>query len=225
VGWLDIPTATLALRTLVNDGPTDKRAINKKVLGIQDGVNTIFTTFEFRRVGSFQTPAFPMGIYVNGASVPGNKVIQDDPASGVFQLNASVLPGNREPMTASYYYQWFVDAELQQFLADASNWLGQGGNYITLDPGLNEAAIRFAAQKAYEKAAMKYSTRMSEVFQLEDAPSEDILKAITAFQAMAKDFMDSAGKMRDDFYTRQGQSLAPNYGFALGRVRDPVPRR
>lgn len=226
MAWPDIATAVSALRNIIFDGPTDKRAVNKKVLGVVDGVNVTFTTFEYRRVGAFTSPTFPLpGVYVNGVLVPGNKVTNDDPASGVFQLDPSVLPTNRQPLTASYYYQWFLDAELEQFLGDASRWLGLGNTYINLPDGLNAAALRFAAQEAYEKAAMKYSTRMSEVYQLEDAPSEDILKSIEAFKEMADSFMEKAETMRDDYYTRQGQSLAPNFGFALGRVRDPVPRR
>lgn len=225
MGWADTATAILALRNLIHDGPTDKRAVNKKVLGVQDGVNTIFTTFEGRRVGDFQHPGFPLGVYVNGAVVPGNKVTADDPLSGVFQLDTSVLPGNRQPLTATYYYQWFLDTELGQFLTDASKWLGLGPTYINVPDGLVPACLRFAAQEAYEKAAMRYSTRMSEVFQLEDAPKEEILKSIEAFKEMAKDFMSKAETMRDDFYERQGQAKAPNFGFALGGVVDPVPRR
>lgn len=225
MGWPDTATAILALRNLIFDGPTDKRAINKKVFGVMDGVNTTFTTFENRRLGSFQTPAFPLGVYVNGVVVPGNKVTQDDTGSGVFQLDPSVLPTNRQALTASYYYHWFLDSDISQFLQDASNWLGLGTTYINVPGGLNAAVLRFAAQEAYEKAAMKYSTRASEVFQLEDAPNEDILKAIAAFKSMAGDFMSKAETMRNDFYTRQGQSGAPNFAFALGRVCDPVPRR
>lgn len=225
VGWLDQPTAILALRNLIHDGPTDKRAINKKVLGVMDGVNQIFTTFENRRLTDFKVPSFPLGVYVDGLPIAGASVLQDDLESGVFQLDTSVLPGNRQALTASYYYQWFTDSDLSQFLEDACEWLGFGRSYQNVTDGLNAALLRFAAQESYEKAAMRYSTRMSEVYQLEDAPSEDILKSIEAFKEMAEGFMDKATTMRDDYYTRQGQSLAPNFGFALGRVVDPTPRR
>lgn len=226
MGWPSTAAGILALRTLIHDGPTDKRAINKKVLGVVDGTNVTFMTFEYRRVGTFTSPAFPVpGVFVNGVLVPGNKVTNDDPASGVFQLDPSALPTARQPFTASYYYQWFTDPELDTFLQNASSWLGSGTAYQNIPDGLNAAALRFAAQEAYEKAAMKYTTRMSEVFQLDDAPKEEVLKAVEAFREMADDFMAKAETMRDDYWTRQGQALAPNYGFALGRVRDPVPRR
>jgi hypothetical protein len=225
MGWTVAADAITGLRALINDGPTDKRALNKKVLGVADGVNVIFTTFENRRVGDFLSPAFPLGLYLSGIPLTGAQVVQDDPESGVFQLSPGVYTANRQSLTASYYYQWFKDEELSEFLTEACRWLGQGDNFVGLDPGLNAAVLRYAAQCAYEKAAMRYSVRMSETYQLEDAPSEDILNSIKAFKDMAEGFMDKAKEMRDDFYTRQGQSLAPNFSFALGRVRDPQPRR
>lgn len=225
VGWPNTAAAVLALRNLIHDGPTDKRAINKKVIGVMDGTNSTFTTFENRRLGSFTAPVFPLGVYVGGVLVPGNKVTQDDPASGAFQLDPTVLPNNRQALTASYYYQWFLDVDLEQFLGDASSWLGLGATYTGIPDGLNAACLRFAAQEAYEKAAMRYTTRMSEAFQLEDAPSEDVLKSVDAFKSMASDFMEKAETMRDDYYERQGQAKAPNFSFALGSVRDPVPRK
>ena len=72
---------------------------------------------------------------------------------------------------------------------------------------------------------MKYSLRMSSIYKTEDAPTEDIINSVNMWKEMAQDFEDSAAKQRDDYYTRQGQSLAPNFAFQLGRVTDPTPRR
>lgn len=227
MGWVDTPTAILSLRTLLFDGPTDKYASGKHVLGFVDGTNAVFKTFENRRVTDFTTATFPAGLFLNGVPIATANVTSDDISTGTFLLNGAGIPTQvpRQVITATYFYQYFYDADLNQFLLDASDWLGLGPNYINLDPGLNAAALRFAAQEAYETLAMRYSTRMSEIYKLEDAPSEDILKSVQAFKEMAEGFMDKASTMRNDFYTRQGQSLAPNYGFALGVVRDPVPRR
>jgi hypothetical protein len=197
----------------------------KKILGVVDGINTIFKTFEYRRVTNFTTATFPLGLYLNGTAIPLGNIIQDDLESGTFQLQAPSLPSNTSKLTGTYYYKWFDDSELDQFLQNASSWLGYGTSYVNLDDGLNAAALRFAAQEAYEKAAAKYSTRASQVFQLEDAPTEDIMKSIEAFKEMSEGFLEKAETMRDDFYKRQGQPLAPLFGFALGRVTDPTPRR
>ncbi len=226
MGWSSTALAITSLRTLVKDNPTDKLCSTKAVLGTVDGTNQIFKTFEYRRLTDFTDSLdFPLGVYYNGNQLAATGVAQDDPDSGTFQLQLSPPPSNRDSIRATYYYHWFTDDELAEFLTNASNWLGLGPTYINLPDGLIAAALRFAAQEAYLAAAMKYTTRMSEVYKLEDAPSEEILKALDAFRGMADDFMESAKDLRDDYYKRQGQSLAPNFGFALGAVTDPTPRR
>jgi hypothetical protein len=227
MAWSDSPTAILALRNILFDGPTHKFASRKKVLGDIDGTNVVFKTFEYRRVTNFTTATGTTGVFLNSLQLTPAQVTSDDTASGTFQIDPSVtpIPTNRDALTASYYYQWFADEELDQFLQNASSWLGQSTNYLTFPDGLNAAALRFAAQEAYEAAAMKYSVRVSEVYQLEDAPTEQILKSVEAMKDMAASFMEKAETMRDDYWKRQGQYLAPNFGFALGKVRDITPRR
>lgn len=227
MGWTSTATAITALRTLIKDNPTDKLCSVKQVIGTVDGVNLIFKTFEYRRVTDFTispTP-FPLGVYKNGTQIDPTNISQDDTDSGAFQLAIAVVPSNRDSIRATYYYQWFEDAELDTFMQNASTWLGLGATYINLPDGLNASALRFAAQEAYLAASMKYATRASEVFKTEDAPSEDVMKSVAAFKDMADSYMETAKDMRDDYYTRQGQSLAPNFGFALGSVTDPTPRR
>ncbi len=225
MGWADAATAYIALRNLIKDNDQDKLCATKAVLGELNGSNKTFKTFEYRRLTDFSSSgtSWPLGIYMNGSMLPSSGVNRDDPDSGTFELTSA--PDDRDSIRASYYYHWFTDVELESFLQNASTWLGQGTNYLNLVDGLNAAALRFAAQEAYVAAAMKYSTRMSEVYKLEDAPSEEILKALDAFRGMAKDFMKSATALRDDYWQRQGQPGAPNVAFSLGSVRDPQPRR
>lgn len=225
MAWLDQATAISSLRQMIYDGPTDKICANKKVLGVTDGINSIFKTFEFRRITDFSEAEFPLGIFLKGVAIDTGLVVQDDLASGIFQLSGDAIPTNRDSLTASYYYQWFVDAELTTFMQNATTWLGFSSNFQNIPDGLNAAALRFAAKESYSAAAMKYSSRMAEVYQLEDSPVEDINKSVQAMQSMADNFMDEATRLRDDYYTRQGQSLAPNFSFSLGRVTDPTPRR
>lgn len=226
MAWPNTATAITALRNILFDGPKDKRANGKKVLGVIDGTNATFSTFEYRRTIPFTSATGTIGVFKSGTNITSS-VLTDDTDSGIFTIASSAIPSatGRDVLTASYYYQWFVDSELDQFLQNGSSWLGLGVTYTNIPDGLNVACLRFAAQEAYEAAASKYSTRIAEVFQLEDAPSEDILKSVEAFHTMADNFLAKAETMRDDFYKRQGQSLAPNFGFALGAVLDPKPRR
>lgn len=225
MAWASTAVAITSLRTLIKDNPTDKICYDKQVIGTVDGDNLYFKTFEYRRITDFTLATFPQGVFIDGAQIDPSLVASDDTTSGAFALTLTAVPQNRSSIRATYYYQWFTDTELDTFLQNSSTWLGYGSTYINLTDGLNAAALRFAAQEAYEAAAMKYSIRMSEVYKLNDAPSEDILNAVKAFSDMADGFMDKARDLRDDYYTRQGQSLAPNFAFSLGRVTDPTPRR
>lgn len=223
--WLSTAAAQQNLQELISDGPTDKYCDQKKVFGQVNGTNLQFKTFEFRRATNFTSSTWPLGVYVNGVPVSNANIQQDDIASGNFQFASGQAPADGSVVTASYYYQWFLSTELDQFLQNASTWLQLGATYINIPDGLNAAALRFAAQECYLKAAMKYSVRAAQTYKLEDVPNEDVLKAVSAFQAMAKDYMASAEKMRDDYYTRSGAALAPNSAIATGSVVDPVPRR
>lgn len=227
MAWSTTAAAILALRSLIHDGPQDKRALQKKVIGAVDGTNTIFTTFEYRRLTTFTaTNAFPLGLYKNGVLQAAAFCSNDDTASGAFQLAAAPSQTSRDVIAASYFYQWFLDSDLDGFLQNASTWLGFAAATYNANPdGLNAATLRFAAQEAYLALSATYSTRMSEVFKLEDSPSEDILKSVQAFKDMASSYMKEATQLRDDYYTRQGQSKAPLFNLCNGSIRDPQPRR
>ena len=75
-------TTSLAdLRKLLNDGPKDKLRYRKRVIGIQNGANLIFKTFEFRRTESLVGATAPVGVYVDDTPVT---VVSDDVPSGEF---------------------------------------------------------------------------------------------------------------------------------------------
>jgi hypothetical protein len=113
----------------------------------------------------------------------------------------------------------------KSFLRLGSNWLGLGDNYSGLVQGLRPAAIFYAASEAYSKLANRFSEHMSETYRLEDMPDVKRMEIIAAWKAAAKESMDAALQARDDFYRRQGQSLAPLFGTARGAVRIVEPSR
>lgn len=222
MGWASSATAILALRSLIFDGPMDKIAAQKAVVGIKDGTNISFKTFEYRRTTNFGSPSYPEGIYKNGTLVSST---QDDASSGAFTVDPSDAPGARDEFVATYYYQWFLDSDLDGFLQNASNWIGLGTTYAKIPDGLNPAALDYAAREAYRSAAVKTSIRMSATYKTEDAPTEDMINSVNMWKSMAQDFLDSAQKQRASYYSRQDQFEAPLFAFSLGRVTDPTPRR
>lgn len=213
-------TALTELRTLLNDGAKDKLQYRKKVVGALNGSNTKFKTFEFRRVTDLSTATAPLGVYVNGSAAT---VSADDLETGEFTLSAAPADGQR--IEATYYSQWFYDSEITSFLTDATRWLGMGSDYTVVEDGLKPAAQKYAASEAYQKLALRFARQVTETYRMEDSQDPKLLELVKAYEEAAMDYRKDAEKTRDDFYTRQGQSLAPNFASIPGTVRDIVPSK
>lgn len=215
-------TAVSDIRMLLSDGPTDKLMWRKQVLGQLDGTNTKFKTFEFRRVTDFTVaPTDATGVFVDDAL---QTVTADDLVSGGFTLSAA--PTNGQTITATYYVQWFTDAELTQFVTSAAEWSGYVDSFTSVPEGLRPASKEYAASQAFQKLSLRFAMNLAETYQLYDAPDQKRFDPVKAYADIAKQKMDLAFRLRDDFYkNRQGQALAPRSGVVRGRVRDVAPKR
>lgn len=208
------------LRSLLSDGATDHYRYRKRCFGLVNGTNTTFKTFEFRRIATFVGATAPLGTYVDGTHVTA---ATDNIEMGEFTL--TVAPTEGSVVEATYYYQWFKDAELDLFLKNATQWLLQGEDPTQIPSGLQPAALHYAAQEAYLKLSMRWAERMSDSFLLEDAPSKEVKTAVDTYKGLAEFMMKKSKDLRDEFYTRSGQNLQPLFGVVSGRVKDVVPRR
>lgn len=208
------------LRTILSDGAADKLRHRKAVLGVTNGTNKRFKTLEFRRLTTFVSASVPYGAYVNGVLAA---VTADDLASGEFALNTAPAAG--DTVEATYYIQWFTDAELTVFLNSASQWLGLGDSFSVVDSGLRSAASKYATADAYQKLALRWTEFLSETYRAEDAQADVVKAAIDSYAKLAEMFRKEAYKSRDQFYSRQGQALAPRFLSVAGNVSDPVPKR
>jgi len=213
--------AVIDCRKTLSDQDNDKLLYQKKVIGqMQDGVNKTFKTFETRRVSSFLTPVYPCGVYVNNVLAV---VTQEDLISGQFELD--VAPGNSDSVVATYYVQWFLDEELEEFLATASIWCGFTEDYLTLPDTFRPAAKEYVAFLAYQKLVSKMAVNLAETYQLYDAPDEKRFNPVDMYMKISKVKYDLAVKLRDDVYTRKGQAQAPRSKTLVGTVRDVPPNR
>ena len=213
-------TSRLDLRRLLSDGEKDKLRHRKRVFGNIDGTNATFKTFEFRRLTDFTSATSPEGVYVNSVAVP---VTSDDQSNtGEFVLTTAPVDG--DVVDATYFIQWFLDEEIDGFLQDAANWIG---NTIADDipPGLRPAALHYGAQEAYQKLALRWAEYISEVYRLEDAPRDSSFKMVEQYEKSAQDMHKKSFDLRDDYYKRSGRSLQPLFGIVQGAVVDPVPKR
>lgn len=217
-------TALADLRTLLNDNATDKLRDRKRLIsGAFNGINVQFKTFEFRRVTDFTTSVWPFGVYKNNSATP-EVVTVDNLGTGDFRLTTPPVDG--DILEATYYIQYFLDAELNNFLSNASLWLNSSTDFTTaIAPGLQPSALKYAAGDAYEKLSQKFFEHASDTFRTEDNPDEKKGTLVDQFTKMSKNFRDMALKLRDEYYTRQGQSLQPLFGTNKGNVKDVAPQR
>lgn len=216
--WL---TPTDDLRKLLSDGDSDKFNWRKRVLpDSPNGVITTFKTFENRRVTDFTSATGgAYGVFVDGVAAT---VSVDDPDTGEFQLAAA--PSGGQYVEATYNYRWFLDSELDEFLKNASQWLGLGENYVNLADGLQPCALKYAASEGYQKLSLRWALTYSSNFKLEDQPQKDRQDQVqNPYAQLAKEFLKMATTLRDDFYKRQGQPLAPLFRSIAGRVRNVEP--
>jgi hypothetical protein len=219
VSWT---TSTDDLRKLLSDGPTDKYFYRKKVFGDINGTNKNFKTFEFRRVTNFVTEPGGtfLGVYVNSTKVTATA---DDYATGEFTLTTAPVDGSR--VEATYYAQWFLDSELDEFLTTGSQWLGRGSTVSNIEDGLQPAVLKYASGEAYQKLSLRWVQHMSETYRLEDAVDPKTNQIVDPYDKASIAFKKEAEVLRDDFYKRQGQYLSPLNKSLAGRVREIAPKR
>jgi hypothetical protein len=207
------------VRKILSDGPTDKLRYRKAVMNQLDGVNTIFKTFERRRVTTLVTATPPVGVYVNNSLV---SVSAEDLESGEFTL--ATAPPNGATLTATYYIQWFDDDELIGFLIQAAEWIQSNTCYAEILESLRPAAKEFAASVAYQKLAAWWSENIAEQYQLYDAPDKERWNPVTAYLSISEKKYKRALELRNDVYqNRKGMALAPISAVIRGRVRDVPP--
>lgn len=149
----DISAAISSLRSLLGDNSTDKFEFKTNVYPTPDNVTTRFFTGSTRLVsGSLQ-------VYAAGTLVPSGApsgIIDIDTEKGSFELARA--PSGHIELQASFYYQWFKDTELTEFLTAAANMVG----YETVTDGAlpilaRGALLDFACYYAYMKKAAEFA--------------------------------------------------------------------
>lgn len=211
------------LRTKLDDNIKDKMNYRKKVFGDVNGENVFFRTFEFRRVTDFTASDFPFGVWINGVLQSASAVKNDFLDSGDFELSSA--PDSGSLIEASYYNQWFLDSEIVEFLRLASNFMGLGDIYQNIQGGLQPATLAYATGEAYDKLALRWSRRMSEMYLVQDAIEKDRFTLADTYKKWADQNRKMAMNLRDDFYSRSGQAEIPASGSIVGHVRNLVTSR
>jgi len=187
------------LRRLISDGPTDRRAFQKKIFGAVDGANSAYKAFETRLVSG------TVVVYVDGVSVA---VAEDDLIAGEFSILPAPIAG--ATVRASYYWQYFLDAELDQFIEYGALKCGLSipvsDTIVTIvTDSLRPPVVHYAASDAFEKMAIRTTLSNLEQYALEDIRVADTENLKAHYMAMAIKMRDEARQMRDDVYLSFGQ--------------------
>jgi len=213
MSWLD---PELDLRTLLSDGAVDKLCYQKKVFGSINGVNATFKTFENRIVDA------SLLVYVDDVSV---SIVSTDFIVGTFNVTAP--PPSNSVVRATYYWQYFTDAELATFLIFASSSVGNGIDATTVSSDLIPAAIHYAAGKAYEKLASRAMEPISTEYLLEEIGQKTSLPVERSRQwkSMSDNMYATAKRLMDEVYTAFGKREQPAYGTIQGNQLHYSPQR
>jgi len=212
--WPDLATAISDLRTFLSDGPTDRPVKQKKLVGECDGTNTEFFAWEERVV--------PGSLVVNVDFTPVAATLTD-PVMGLITLASP--PAGGSTVRARYYYQYFLDAELQLALMDAATQIQGSDDVTTIESAMKIVVLNFGGYFGYKKQAIRWAQRMSDKWILKESPEEgDNLSKSNLFDKLARTFMDEARILRDDFYKRQSRQLAPAAAMMKPRIPRVGPR-
>jgi len=224
--WASLDEAVADLRVFMNDGPLDRFVPHKRLYGVRDGVNMTFFTFEGRIVnkGADQVASPSVTVMFNDAPLASSQVTVTDFNQGLITL-ATPAPPNTN-VDARYFYQRFLDAELQTALETVAGEFGEVNDVTAIADGLRLAVLNFAAHVSYQKLALQWADRVSSKFVLEESPVQnEALNHTNLFRQSARDFLAQGQQLRTGYYQRHGRRNVPAFGVVKQVPPTYGPRR
>lgn len=147
----DISSATSSLRSLLGDNASDKYEFKADVYPTPNGITTRFF------VGQTRLASGTLEVYHNGVLIPAVSGSAIDHAKGSFTYDGDNDGPPKGLVQASFYYQWFTDAELEVFLTEASNMLMFDSPSGDFSVGLRPTLQAWACYNAYMRKAAEFA--------------------------------------------------------------------
>lgn len=147
----DISSAVTSLRSLLGDNPGDKFEFKTDVFPTPDGVTTRFF------VGQTRVSPGTLEVYRNGVLLQAVSGAAVNETKGEFTYEAEDGPLKACLLQASFYYQWFTDAELTEFLGEAANMLSLESPSGDFSVGLRPTLMSWACYNAYMRKAAEFA--------------------------------------------------------------------
>lgn len=149
----EVSSAINSLRSLLGDNLRDKFEFKADVFPTPNGLATRFF------VGQTRVDADSLQVYLAGVQAPSggpSGVVALDAERGTFDLG--IAPSGSVEVQASFFYQWFTDAELTVFLHTAAGIVGmEQADDEALPIGVRSAVLDFSAYYAYMKKAAEHA--------------------------------------------------------------------
>jgi len=215
------------LRILASDTPDGKPVPGEK-LGSEvtmpvDGTNRVFRLKSYPLVGANASAG---SVYVTilgtGAvfrSQTGFTIT--DYVNGFITFTVAPNPGTAGPndgLYVDYNYNWFNDAKYTEFLNEGAQnlQLDAAVDPTKVPSGLVPALLQYALGSFFRARAAQYADRYPSSG---GEAGQNVQTVPQGYRAMANDCMKRGDSLRDDYYKRQGQRLAP--AWASNRTYPP----
>jgi hypothetical protein len=202
--WL-VSDAVSRLRSLLNDGPADKFVFKSKAFPPPDGLT--------RRFFAGHTHVVPdsLSIYLNGAEISPSGT--PDYVRGSFDLVSAPAPSGN--LQATYYHQWFTDAELENFLQSAAENLRYTAIDVDIDQPLRPVLLNLAACDAWANKAGEYAAAL---VASAAGYSVDRSKSHPNFRALSEAACKRAQELLDSYIENPLSANSPQMAFVSFRL-------
>jgi len=222
------PDPTGDLRKFLDDTSDHNRIKNQDAIGDQDGTNTRYYTFRDRLLASgVQSGASDQSarlrVFLAGTELVNSGINVTDATLGEFTLQQA--PTVNQEMKVTYAYQDHRADELTFYLTQAINEISVSAA-ADVPPGLQTAALHFAASFAHDRLAERWLMRKIDQFGLHETAPDEISSRVDYHERRAKWYLNRAEKLRRDFYEfRKDRGRAPAFGILKRVPQGYTPRR
>jgi len=227
---LTVETARYQVRHQIRDGvpALDANPVPFEIVRLEDLSDQIVqqatpasTVFQLR----FQN--VPLEQFVTVNACPGTLVAFVDgwtptaPVVDVDQNGNFTLPvAPVASLKITYGWQFFTDSSIDNYVDDSRQWLREFPTLTTIPDALQPAVIYYAASLALSALA-----RQLTLASVKAGTAQVDLNQITGeYEKQATDYMTRACQMRNDFYSRGPEKLAPDISVIAPSARSWTPR-
>lgn len=200
--WVNT-TARMELRQMIKDTDVSNYVRQQNLVGLKNGSNNIFHVLAQNVVVS----SFMLrknGILLIGGGV-GYAI--SNAGTGEITIAAGTIPVQTDTLVAEYYFQFFTDAEIDEFLVLASRQCGFTDPYLVDTPELIRPAILFlAVGLAYSSLSSFWAQKYSWII---EGRSEQSAEVTTNYLDLSKNAAAEGRKERDMYWQSQGRRYYP----------------